>query len=226
MDSKKKIILKKLKNHSPCILHPESTLVFKSSQEKLVIGRYDSDSDEITPLDDVCLELCVQNNFKYDTSLVEEVSEDGSGNEEKQSDTEQAETENNTEENTEDNTQKPETPETDDTSENNEQPETTDNDIGQSPTDDTPTNIERETDVDTEQQTCDENYKFRDENDKFMLIVYKMLGDIRSKHEKQVKNIEDDYKKVISSRDEELAELTRRFVEMQNKFENIKKFMM
>ena len=225
MDSKKKIILKKLKNHSPCILHPESTLVFKSSQEKLVIGRYDSDSDEITPLDDVCLELCVQNNFKYDTSLVEEVSEDGSGNEEKQSDTEQPDTEDNTENNAEDDTQKPEQPETDDTSENNEQPETTDNNIGQSQTDDTPTNTERENN--TEQQTCDdENDKFREENDKFMLIVYKMLGDIRSKHEKQIKNIEDDYKKVISSRDEELAELTRRFVEMQNKFENIKKFMM
>ena len=49
---------------------PESTLVFKSSKEKLVIGRLQD--DEVIPLDDEALDLCVQWKFKYDTSLVEE----------------------------------------------------------------------------------------------------------------------------------------------------------
>ena len=229
MDSKKKIVLKKLKNHSPCILHPESTLVFKSSQEKLVIGRYDSDNDEIISLDDVCLELCAQNNFKYDTSLVEEVSEDGSGTEEKQ-----PEIEDNSEQQTgdtnlsEDNT---------DTQENNtEQPEN--NDIQEDNTEQTENNDTQEdnteqtenndTQEDNTEQTenGDEETRIKEENDKFVDNVYMILRDVRKKHEDHVRNIEDDYKKIIGLRDQELSDLTTKFIEIQTKFENIKKFMM
>lgn len=67
--SRGKIVLKKNKTINK-IWHPESTLVFKSSKEKLVIGRF-QDGDFI-PLDDEALDLCVQWKFKYDTSLVEE----------------------------------------------------------------------------------------------------------------------------------------------------------
>lgn len=64
-----KIILKKNKSIDR-IWHPESTLVFKSSKEKLVIGRYDG--EELIHLDDEALNLCTTWKFKYDTSLVEE----------------------------------------------------------------------------------------------------------------------------------------------------------
>ena len=67
--SRGKIVLKKNKTINK-IWHPESTLVFKSSSEKLVIGRFQD--GEVIPLDDEALDLCVQWKFKYDTSLVEE----------------------------------------------------------------------------------------------------------------------------------------------------------
>lgn len=62
----KKIVLKKLSSHNT-IWHPESTLVFKSQKDKLVIGRYVD--DEIIPLDDEALSLCETWKFKPDESL-------------------------------------------------------------------------------------------------------------------------------------------------------------
>jgi len=70
--SSKKIVLKKLNSHNT-IWHPESTLVFKSQKDKLVIGRYVN--DEIIPLDDEALKLCEVWKFKADESLFEEDSE-------------------------------------------------------------------------------------------------------------------------------------------------------
>ena len=77
---KGKIILKK-NNIINKIWHPESTLVFKSSKEKLVIGRLDNKN--FIPLDDEALDLCIKWKFKYDNSLVDE--EDGEGDEEGES---------------------------------------------------------------------------------------------------------------------------------------------
>ena len=73
---KGKIVLKKNTTINK-IWHPESTLVFKSSKEKLVIGRFHD--GELIPLDDEALDLCVQWKFKYDSSLVdeEEVTDEG-----------------------------------------------------------------------------------------------------------------------------------------------------
>ena len=65
--AKKKIVLKKLKAHNT-IWHPESTLIFKSQNERLVTGRYIN--EEIIPLDDTALELCESWNFKPDESLL------------------------------------------------------------------------------------------------------------------------------------------------------------
>lgn len=67
-DSSKKIVLKKLPAHNT-IWHPESTLVFKSQKERLVIGRYVD--DEIIPLDDISINLCETWKFKPDESLFE-----------------------------------------------------------------------------------------------------------------------------------------------------------
>ena len=82
--TKGKIILKRNKLINK-IWHPESTLVFKSSTEKLVIGRLDG--SDIIPLDDEAIDLCVQWKFKYDTSLVEEevsASDEGDDDEDDQ----------------------------------------------------------------------------------------------------------------------------------------------
>ena len=93
---KGKIILKK-NNTINKIWHPESTLVFKSSKDKLVIGRLDKNN--FISLDDEALELCVKWKFKYDTSLVEEESEVDDSNEkvrDEESDSEEPETDHET----------------------------------------------------------------------------------------------------------------------------------
>jgi cobalamin biosynthesis protein CobT len=70
--SKPKIVLKKLKALDK-IWHPESSLVFKSLEDKKVIGRYTD--NEFISLDEVALQLCQDWNFAYDPDLVEEASE-------------------------------------------------------------------------------------------------------------------------------------------------------
>ena len=70
--SSKKIVLKKLNQHNT-IWHPESTLVFKSQKDRLVIGRYVD--DKIIPLDEEALSLCETWKFKPDESLFEEEAE-------------------------------------------------------------------------------------------------------------------------------------------------------
>jgi hypothetical protein len=69
----KKIVLKKNKSLDK-IWHPESTLVFKSAKEKIVIGRCVDDC--LVSLDEEALELCAQWKFKYDKELVEEGEEE------------------------------------------------------------------------------------------------------------------------------------------------------
>ena len=71
--TKNKIVLKKLKDTDK-VWHSDSTLVFKSLKDKVVIGRYFE--KEIIPLDDLCLELCSKWKFKYDKDLVEEDDEE------------------------------------------------------------------------------------------------------------------------------------------------------
>jgi hypothetical protein len=95
--TKNKIVLKKLKDTDK-VWHSDSTLVFKSLKDKVVIGRYFE--KEIIPLDDLCLELCSKWKFKYDKDLVEEdeeeeeeeeevVENNEDGEEEQQKETEQ-----------------------------------------------------------------------------------------------------------------------------------------
>lgn len=76
--TKNKIVLKKLKELDT-IWHPESKLVFKSSKDKVVIGRYEN--DELISLDDECLELCAIWKFKYDKDLVQEEDDENDGEE-------------------------------------------------------------------------------------------------------------------------------------------------
>jgi hypothetical protein len=71
--SKVKTVFKRIKN-SDHIWHPDSTLVFKSPTDRVVIGRYES--GDIIDLDEQTLELCIKFKFKYDPTLVEEVKEE------------------------------------------------------------------------------------------------------------------------------------------------------
>lgn len=76
---RKKIILKPLKKLGT-IWHPESTLVYKSRKERVVIGRFED--EELIPLDDIALELCLEWKMKADESLLEAGSEEEEGEEE------------------------------------------------------------------------------------------------------------------------------------------------
>ena len=89
-----KIILRKLKEYDT-MWHPDSTLVFKSSTEKLVIGRYVN--NELISLDEEALELCEKWTFKYDSSLIEEEVETDGDEEKVQDDDEEGGEENETE---------------------------------------------------------------------------------------------------------------------------------
>ena len=68
-----KIMLKKLKELNT-IWHPESTLVFKSKDEKLVIGRWVDLS--FVDIDDTAIQLCETWKFKIDESLIEQQTEE------------------------------------------------------------------------------------------------------------------------------------------------------
>ena len=69
----RKIMLKKNKDIDK-IWHADSTLVFKSSKEKLVIGR--CQNGVLIPLDNEALELCVTWKLKYDPECIKKESEE------------------------------------------------------------------------------------------------------------------------------------------------------
>ena len=69
--AKKKMVYKKLSEYKT-IWHPESTLVFKSQKERLIIGRYVN--GELISLDDEALDLCQEHGFTPDDSLLENYS--------------------------------------------------------------------------------------------------------------------------------------------------------
>ena len=72
-EARRKIVLKKLSAHNT-IWHPESTLVFKSQKERLVIGRMDD--AELIHLDEKCVELAEAWSFNIDESMLQGESEE------------------------------------------------------------------------------------------------------------------------------------------------------
>ena len=54
------------------IYHSDTNLVFKSVNEKVVIGRIEN--DEFVSLDDTCISLCNEWGLSYDESLIEQSS--------------------------------------------------------------------------------------------------------------------------------------------------------
>ncbi len=73
-DTKRKIILKKLSALNT-IWHPETTLVFKSQNDRLVIGRYVN--CEVIPLDEEAILLCNEWNFKPDPTIIPDEGDQG-----------------------------------------------------------------------------------------------------------------------------------------------------
>jgi hypothetical protein len=62
------------------IFHSETNLVFKSINEKIVIGRLEG--DKFLSLDGICIELCEEWGLSYDESLIEKTSSTEEENEE------------------------------------------------------------------------------------------------------------------------------------------------
>ena len=86
-----KIALKKLKTKNlNTIYHPETKLVFKSMQEKVVVGVYDEATDSLLPLDDEAVGLCEKWKFGYEIP-----EDDEEGGEEEEEEEEEVVTENN-----------------------------------------------------------------------------------------------------------------------------------
>ena len=90
--SQKKIILKTLKSHKT-IWHPESTLVYKSRKDRIVIGRFVD--GELIPLDSETLDLCEEwgNKFPPDESLIDKESDEEQEGEQESENDEQQESE-------------------------------------------------------------------------------------------------------------------------------------
>ena len=101
--SRKKIILKTLKSHKT-IWHPESTLVYKSRKERIVIGRFVD--GEIIPLDSDAVELCKEwgDKFPPDESLITDDNTEQEGEQEDEQESEQ-ESDNTEQEGQDDNTE-------------------------------------------------------------------------------------------------------------------------
>jgi hypothetical protein len=72
-----KIILKRLKELGT-IWHPESTVVFKSKEDKVVIGRWDG--VVLIDLDNDTIDECEKWGFKIDETLIDEISEEEDSN--------------------------------------------------------------------------------------------------------------------------------------------------
>jgi len=82
INTERRVILKRNKKLDK-IFDPETNLVFKSPNDRIVIGRLEN--DEFIELDEkaLALALCYEHQFRYDTTLVEveedEVEEDEDG---------------------------------------------------------------------------------------------------------------------------------------------------
>ena len=96
--TKKRKILRKLKEYNT-IWHPDSTLVFKSQKERLVIGRLVD--KKLIPLDDEALELCEEWNYKADESLLKQNSENESESDSEKTQSEEEKSNNSEEDNSE-----------------------------------------------------------------------------------------------------------------------------
>jgi hypothetical protein len=77
--TKNRIALKKLRELDT-VWHPDSTLVFKSSTDKVVIGRWVD--DQFIDLDQEAVELCEKWSFKFDTSRIEFENDENDENDE------------------------------------------------------------------------------------------------------------------------------------------------
>ena len=221
--SKSKIVLKKLKALDK-IWHPESTLVFKSLDDKKVIGRYAD--NEFISLDETALQLCVDWSFTYDPDLVEEASD-----EEEKSTTDDV-PEESTDEATSQTTELEETPdkqnEEDDTSTPTTTP-TTPTTTPTTPTTTTPTTTTPTTTTPTThihvEEIVDETINTTHTRDEFKHVI----DSINSLYYSKVSaynELQEELKNTKSLLNEVQYELNKKNTELnelQNKLDNIKR---
>ena len=228
---KKKVVLKKLKEFDT-IWHPESTLVFKSSNEKVVIGRLEE--GELISLDEVALDLCTTWRFKYDKDLVEEESEEGSEQDSlEEEEVSKIEETANTREDDEKLTGEDESKNVD---EDDENPTDEDESKNVDENDEKPTDEDerKNVDEDDEKPTDEVIFNERDMNEDFELymnnhihsLAKEFLGNLcaasiaqNKAHNNKVKELEESLEK----KKQEYDELESKFNALQEKFEGIKK---
>ena len=119
MTTTKKIILKKLKELQT-IWHPESGLVFKSREEKIVTGMYID--NEFIQLDDDAISLCETWGFKFDNTLLvsEDEQHDDESDDQQDDESDDNEIDNNDDQPDDESNNNEDQPDDDDESNNNE----------------------------------------------------------------------------------------------------------
>jgi hypothetical protein len=211
--AKKKIVLKKLKEYDT-IWHPETTLVFKSINERIVTGRYVD--EQIIPLDEIALELCEKWNFKPDESLLasdeDDSKEDDSKQVEEEDDSKQVEEEDDSKQVEEEDEGKQVEEEDEGSGEDTEQKE--DEVITEKITDITDEKIKVKSSTDTIQEQATKSIAIRSLTEGFTKELYTMVNNMENKllaTESQ-----------LSETEAELLEKTKALEELQSKYNTIK----
>ena len=226
--SKNKIVLKKLKDTNN-VWHSDSTLVFKSSKDKVVIGRYLE--KEIIPLDDLCLELCSKWKFKYDKTLVEEENE----NEEEENENEEDENEvivkkqEVTEEVDQEEVDQEEVEQEEETTEEVEKEEETTEEVEESKEEETIEEVEEKTfekeDIKKLKNINDKQTYLTDITSDFSKKIYIYFDSVNQKYNEELLNLKNDmtakdkiHNKLLKEHESVKEELKN----LKNKFEGIK----
>lgn len=202
-NAKKKIVLKKLKEYDT-IWHPETTLVFKSLNERIVIGRYVD--EQIIPLDETALELCEKWNFKPDESLLASDEDDS-----KEDDSKQVE-EDDSKQDEEEDEGSGEDEEDEGSGEDSEQKE--DEIITEKITDITDEKIKVKSSTDTIQDQATKSIAIRSLTEGFTKELYTMVNNMENK----LLTTESQ----LSETEAELLEKTKALEELQSKYNTIK----
>jgi len=232
MANKKKLIFKKFKK---TIWHPESRLVFKSINERIVIGKLNKNK-ELLDLDEECLDLCEKWNFVPDSSLIEideQETEDTHEKQETEDTHEKQETEDTHEEQeTEDTHEEQETEDThedQETKDTHEDQETKDTHEDQE-TEDTHEDQETE-DTHEDQETQNTPEEETETKNEYILNVKKITSHLLFDVKTVINNLEETIFKMsdentkltkcLDKRNQEYDDLQERYNNLQEKYDKM-----
>ncbi len=198
--SDKKIVLKVLKTHKT-IWHPESRLVFKARNDRVVIGSLDSEKKNILPMDEESIALCESWGFKPDESLLED--DDGEAGEHEGQETERPQDDESEKQESEEESEK----ESDDQKQESE--EESDDQKQESETQEDDQKQESETQEDDQKQES-ETQEVESCNEKEWAIVRKLQQQVESR----MNNLEVINRQKIKKLTEEKEEIERKINEV------------